>query len=101
MHPGLVCEPLNTRSFVMSPVLSCRRLLHASAANFFGKSAGQILAMVLIVVAGVAAPLRSDAGDFAASNHLRQTIYHAPQKPGFTSWVGAWTMPDGSLMVSF
>ena len=33
--------------------------------------------------------------------HQRQTIYHSPQKPGFTSWVGAWTMPDGSLMVSF
>src|SRR6187549_137975 len=33
--------------------------------------------------------------------HQRQTIYHSPQKPGFTSWVGAWTMPDDSLMVSF
>lgn len=33
--------------------------------------------------------------------HQRRTIYHSPQSPGFTSWVGAWTMPDGSLMVSF
>ncbi len=44
---------------------------------------------------------RSDAGEFAAIEHQRQTIYHSPQKPGFTSWCGAWTMPDGSLMVSF
>lgn len=41
------------------------------------------------------------AGEYAAVEHQRQTIYHSPQKPGFTSWVGAWTMPDGSLMVSF
>lgn len=36
-----------------------------------------------------------------AVEHQRKTIYHSPQKPGFTSWVGAWTMPDDSLMVSF
>lgn len=28
-------------------------------------------------------------------------IYHSPQSPGFTSWVGAWMMPDDSVMVSF
>jgi hypothetical protein len=42
-----------------------------------------------------------EAGDFVAAEYQRQTIYHSPQKPGFTSWCGAWTMPDGSLMVSF
>src|SRR5690242_14757021 len=31
----------------------------------------------------------------------RTTIYHSPQKPGYTSWVGAWEMPDKSLMVCF
>lgn len=31
----------------------------------------------------------------------RQTVYHAPEKPGFTSWVGAWVMPGGDLMVCF
>lgn len=39
--------------------------------------------------------------EFSAVEHQRQTIYHSPQSPGFTSWVAAWTMPDGSLMVSF
>jgi hypothetical protein len=43
------------------------------------------------------------AGDdeFSAVEHKRQNIYHSPQNPGFTSWVGAWTMPDRSLMTSF
>lgn len=41
------------------------------------------------------------AAEFSAVERQRQTIYHSPQTPGFTSWVGAWTMPDGSLMVSF
>lgn len=41
------------------------------------------------------------ADKFSAVEHQRRTIYHSPQTPGFTSWVGAWSMPDGSLMVSF
>lgn len=41
------------------------------------------------------------ADQFSVTDHQRNTIYHSPQKPGFTSWVGAWTMPDGSLMISF
>lgn len=41
------------------------------------------------------------ADEFTADEHQRQTVYHSPQKPGFTSWVGAWLMPDGSVMTSF
>jgi hypothetical protein len=54
---------------------------------------------VLLLMPPIAA--RAEGVTFAAAEHQRQTIYHSPQKPGFTSWVGAWTMPDGSLMVSF
>ena len=28
-------------------------------------------------------------------------VYHSPQYPGFTSWVGLWNMPDDSVMCSF
>jgi len=28
-------------------------------------------------------------------------VYHSPQYPGFTSWVGLWNMPDDSIMCSF
>src|SRR5262245_43205667 len=30
-----------------------------------------------------------------------RTVYHSPQTPGFTNWVGCWLMPGGKLMVSF
>jgi hypothetical protein len=43
----------------------------------------------------------ASAVEFSAVKHQRQTIYHPSQKPGFASWCGSWTMPDGSLMVSF
>jgi hypothetical protein len=36
-----------------------------------------------------------------AVDHHRQTIYHSPEKPGYTCWAGAWTMPDESIMVCF
>lgn len=29
------------------------------------------------------------------------TIYHSPQRPGYTAWVGAWIMPDDTLMTGF
>ncbi len=31
----------------------------------------------------------------------RRLIYHSPQTPGYSAWVGAWTAPDGSLLTSF
>ncbi len=39
--------------------------------------------------------------DFVAVDHNRRSIYHAPQKPGYTCWVYAWVMPDDSIMVTF
>ena len=36
-----------------------------------------------------------------ATHWSRKTIYRSPQKPGYTCWVGAWIMPDKSLMVTF
>ncbi len=43
----------------------------------------------------------ANADEFIAVEHQRQTIYHSPQTPGYTCWVGAWTMPDNCVMVSF
>lgn len=36
-----------------------------------------------------------------AKEYERRTIYHSPQTPGFTSWVGLWMMPDSGIMASF
>jgi dienelactone hydrolase len=33
----------------------------------------------------------------AARDFQRRTIYHSPQSPGYTCWVGAWQMPEKSL----
>jgi hypothetical protein len=38
---------------------------------------------------------------FRAADYDSKTIYHSPQKPGFTCWTGTWLMPDKSMMVSF
>src|SRR5262245_17203682 len=35
------------------------------------------------------------------SEYHRKIIYHSPQTPGYTCWVGVWPMPDQSLMVTF
>src|SRR5690349_23595578 len=43
----------------------------------------------------------ADAREWVASGLSRKTVYHSPQKPGYTSWAGAWVMADGSLMICF
>jgi len=48
----------------------------------------------------------ADLKSLAARDFERRTIYHSPQSPGYTCWVGAWQMPeksapDNSLMVTF
>ena len=69
----------------MKTIPDCRRVLPALFA------AGLSLA----TLTGSAAPAVT-AVDFSST-----VIYHSPQSPGFTSWVGAWTMPDDSVMVTF
>lgn len=36
-----------------------------------------------------------------ATDYTRRTIYHSPETPGYTSWVGLWLTPDGRLQCSF
>ncbi len=61
----------------------------------------QTFGLLASVVAAALPLLPVRAEEFVAVEHRRQTVYHSPQKPGFTSWVGAWMMPDGSLMTCF
>src|SRR3954467_10128472 len=61
---------------------------------------------ILIVLASPPTCLGEDApggGGKAveAREFSRKTVYHSPQMPGYTCWVGAWPMPDGSLLASF
>jgi hypothetical protein len=36
-----------------------------------------------------------------ATDVERSRLYHSPQTPGYTCWVGTWAMPDGALRVAF
>ena len=58
----------------------------------------------LLLFAAVLTSPHTVVGDdarFQAVEYVRQTIYRSPQSPGYTCWVGAWSMPDGSLMTCF
>lgn len=56
--------------------------------------------VVLIIMAseGVTAPVPTRV---TATDVEKSVVYHSPQIPGYTCWVGTWLMPDGTLMVSF
>jgi hypothetical protein len=56
--------------------------------------------LLMFVVVGGSASLAEERM-LSATKISRRTIYHSPQTPGYTSWVGAWIMPDHSLMVTF
>jgi hypothetical protein len=45
---------------------------------------------------GAGAPLQVEAVDVA-----ERIIYHSPETPGYTSWVGLWQLPDGRLRCDF
>lgn len=64
-----------------------------------GRLSRFLLSVCCIWTSLLVATGRSD--EWSAVEYQRQTIYHSPQTPGYTCWVGAWTMPDGSLMVGF
>jgi hypothetical protein len=68
----------------------------------------KLVGLLALFVAGVgpAAWARAEtrpgsASSFVGEGFSRRTIYHSPQKPGDTSWVGAMVLSDGDLMVCF
>lgn len=74
-------------------------------------SRGLQITAALVVAAGVLAGIKlltsssTEEPPALISIHAescqRRVIYHSPQTPGYTSWVGAWVMPDKSLMTAF
>ena len=63
----------------------------------------RILRLVALSLWGVAVASHTADSDMTvrAVDHSRRTIHHSPQSPGFTCWVGSWSMPDGSIMMCF
>jgi BNR repeat-like domain len=38
---------------------------------------------------------------YRAEHYVRRTIYHSPETPGYTCWLGALELPDKSLAITF
>ncbi|MBV9818685.1 MAG: exo-alpha-sialidase [Solirubrobacterales bacterium] len=57
--------------------------------------------IALIVLADTGGGRSASPASVVGEDLHRSTIYHSPQHPGYTAWVGAWVMPDGSLMTAF
>jgi len=58
----------------------------------------------LIVIVSAIGPTTAYGGkaiQVSVRDYERRTVYHSPQTPGFTCWVGLWKMPDGSVMLCF
>ncbi len=55
---------------------------------------------VLTMVAGALGAQKSFIS-VEAVDYKQETIYHSPEKVGYTSWVGLWRLPDGRLQCSF
>lgn len=70
------------------------------AAGLGQRLAGSAFSMIALAtvfeVGGASMPDKVTAADVE-----RFTVYHSPQTPGYTCWVGCWLMPDETLMVSF
>lgn len=60
-----------------------------------------VSSLLLALSIGATKVAEADGPNFKAADYARKTIYHSPQKPGYTCWAGAWIMPGGDLMVSF
>ena len=66
------------------------------------RSLGCVVSGALVALLfGLTSVEAAEGTTFEAVRHARSTIYHSPQTPGYTCWTGAWTMPDGNLMVAF
>ncbi len=58
---------------------------------------GLCISMSVLILAGLCrgSDSLSESGEnLFAEQYTRKTIYHSPQTPGYTCWVGAWIMPD-------
>src|ERR1035438_3392947 len=76
-------------SFLAGNLVDAAKMVHISWKCPMNTSAPLILFLIvsLMVLANVDA---SEGRSFKAIDYARKTIYHSPEKPGFTSWVGAW-----------
>jgi hypothetical protein len=57
-----------------------------------------LIVLPLLLLAGPALGQGDGTPTWSGKEYVRKVIYHSPQKPGYSAWVGAWIMPDGAFM---
>jgi len=57
-----------------------------------------VIAMCLIAAVAQA---QHQAVQVAVVEFSEKTIYHSPETPGYTSWVGLWQLPNGTVCCDF
>ena len=67
---------------------------------------GVLVVLMLLVLAGTASGVpeadgRARAIGVEVADYRQRIIYHSPETPGYTSWVGVWLTSDGRLECSF
>ncbi|HEX5910881.1 MAG TPA: hypothetical protein VFY44_10325, partial [Thermoleophilaceae bacterium] len=64
-------------------------------------AAGPVVVVIALLLRDEPAPQKPPPPAIHAGQVKYRTIYHSSQTPGYTAWVGAWLMPDDSLMTGF
>src|SRR5690348_10491402 len=82
----------------------CSRPWVSSKGAVFMRQAGVVTLLIALASAPASHGGERPGGRIQAveaTDYSRKTVYHSPQTPGYTCWVGAWPMPDDSLMIGF
>ena len=56
-----------------------------------------VLPFVLMLLCVMAGRCHGAEVKVEAVGHAERIVYHSPQTPGYTAWVGLWQLPDGRL----
>ena len=67
-------------------------------------SRNMIFGATILAALGISATQRLTYADIFDGNVLdfqEREIYHSPETPGYTSWVGLWQLPNGTIQSNF
>ncbi|MFA6239841.1 MAG: sialidase family protein, partial [Candidatus Hydrogenedentales bacterium] len=68
------------------------------------QSRGIVLLAAVLVSAGGSVCMAQEAPHadrVQVVDFVEKTIYHSPETPGYTSWVGLWQLPNGTIRCDF
>jgi hypothetical protein len=57
--------------------------------------------VVLTLLSAIGGQCYSAELKVEAISHTQRAIYHSPETPGYTAWVGLWQLPNGTIQTDF